>query len=220
MTLETEPVARTLASGPCAPSAFRDSRLRRTFDRLAHWVVAPLWLSYALRRSLIGDERAYLELSERAARWPGMRGQRMRRALHRRLGTPVGEAAVLHFGVLLERPPLSIGRLTAIGHYSHIQHASIGADCLISDHVVILDGRRQHHIDRLDVPINQQGGTVVQTHIGEDCLIGAHATILADIGDHCVVGAGSVVLEPVPDYMIVAGNPARVVGDRRERYAG
>ena len=37
------------------------------------------------------------------------------------------------------------------------------------------------------------------------------------VGDHCIVGAASVVTKPVPDYKIVVGNPARVVGDRRDR---
>ncbi len=219
MTVAADIVVEQRESGPCSPSAFRDSPLRRAFDAVAHWAVAPLAASYALRGRLIGRERAYLELSERAARWPGTRGQRLRRALHRRMGTPIGEAAVLHFGVVLERAPISIGRMTAIGHYAHIRHAAIGDDCLIGDHVVIVDGRRQHHLERLDVPVNQQGGEVVQTQIGDDVLIGANATILANVGNHCVVGAGSVVVEPVPDYMIVAGNPARVIGDRRRRFA-
>jgi acetyltransferase-like isoleucine patch superfamily enzyme len=40
---------------------------------------------------------------------------------------------------------------------------------------------------------------------------------LADVGDHCVVAAGAVVTRPVADYQIVAGNPARPVGDRRDK---
>ena len=188
----------------------------RALDRVAALLAAPAALSFALRRRLVGGERAYLELSERGARWPGIRGERMRAALHRRLGTAVGEHVVLRFGCVLERPPLSIGPMTMIGHYSHIQHASIGENCLISDHVLVMDGRRQHHFGRLDVPVNAQGGIVRQVRIGDDCFIGGGATILADVGDHCVVGAGSVVLEPVPDFKIVAGNPARVIGDRRQ----
>jgi acetyltransferase-like isoleucine patch superfamily enzyme len=31
------------------------------------------------------------------------------------------------------------------------------------------------------------------------------------------VGAGSVVTKPVADYAIVAGNPAKPIGDRRQR---
>jgi acetyltransferase-like isoleucine patch superfamily enzyme len=198
-------------------TTFEHQAIKRAFDVATALIVAPLGLSYDLRRRLIGSERAYLELSERASRWPGVRGERMRNALHSRLGTELGEAVLMRFGCILKRPPLSIGRMTALGHYVVVQHASIGEHCVVGDHVLIADGRRQHNIDRLDVPINAQGIATERVHIGGDCWIGSHATILADVGDHCVVGAGSVVIEPVPDYMIVAGNPARVIGDRRER---
>lgn len=190
---------------------------KRALERYVELRIAPLAASYPLRRSLIGEERAYLELSERAARWTGVLGERMRTSLHRALGTPMGDYAVLRFGCILERPPLSVGRMTMIGHYANIQHASIGADGLVGDHVLVVDGRRQHGIDRLDVPINAQEGSIVQVRIGDDCMIGARATIMADVGDHCVVAAGSVVTEPVAPYEIVAGNPARVIGDRRDR---
>lgn len=196
--------------------SFEHSAGKRVFDALLAIQVLPLAKTYPLRCRLVGEERAYLELSERASRWAGIRGERARTALHRLLGTPMGEAAVLRHGVILERPPLSIGRMTMIGHYSNVQHASVGADCLIGDHVLIVDGRRQHLIDRLDVPINEQHGQATQVRIGDDVMIGGGSTILADVGDHCVVGAGSVVIDPVPAYKIVVGNPARVIGDRRE----
>jgi virginiamycin A acetyltransferase len=201
-------------------TSFEHSGAKRAFDAVLAIQLLPLTKTYALRRRLVGTERAYLELSERASRWTGIRGERARLALHRQLGTPIGEAAVLRHGVILERPPLSIGRMTMIGHGTHVQHASIGADGLISDHVLILDGRRQHHVDRLDLPMNAQGGIVAPVTIGDDVLIGAGATVLADVGDHCVVGAASLVLEPVAAYMIVAGVPARIIGDRRELSSG
>ena len=197
--------------------AFDDSVAKRGFNAFVAMQVMPLVTTYRLRCRLVGEERAYLELSERGARWTGIRGERARLALHRMLGTPIGEAVILRHGVILERPPLSVGRMTVVMHFSNVQHASIGADCLIGDHVLIVDGRRQHSIDRLDVPINQQHGTVTQTQIGDDVLIGAGSTVLADVGNHGVVGAGSVVIAPVPAYKIAAGNPARIIGDRRER---
>ena len=120
----------------------------------------------------------------------------MRVALHRRIGTQIGEHAVLRFGCVLERPPVSIGRMTMLGHYAHVQHASIGADCLVGDHVLVVDGRRQHRFDRLDVPVNAQGGILEPVHIGDDCIIGGGSKILADVGDHCIVGAGAVVRRP------------------------
>ena len=52
--------------------------------------------------------------------------------------------------------------------------------------------------------------------IGSDVFIGANAIVLpgVTIGDGCLIGAGAVVTQDVPPMSIVAGNPARVVGDR------
>ena len=55
--------------------------------------------------------------------------------------------------------------------------------------------------------------------IRDDAWIGANAIVLPDItvGRCAVVGAGAVVTKDVEDYSIVAGNPARRMGDVRER---
>jgi UDP-2-acetamido-3-amino-2,3-dideoxy-glucuronate N-acetyltransferase len=49
--------------------------------------------------------------------------------------------------------------------------------------------------------------------------IGANATILCGItiGRSALVGAGAVVTKDVPDFAIVGGNPAKVLGDARDR---
>ena len=58
-------------------------------------------------------------------------------------------------------------------------------------------------------------------HIGAYSFIGPHSLIEAGarIGHGCVVCAYSLVRGEVPDFAIVAGQPARVIGDVRERDA-
>ena len=53
--------------------------------------------------------------------------------------------------------------------------------------------------------------------IGDDVWIGTCSIVLpgVKIGKGSVVGAGSVVTKDVPDYCVVAGNPARIIKQRK-----
>ena len=126
----------------------------------------------------------------------------------------IGPDAVVSFGVLFSNPATTIGRSAYIGPYGVIGEVSIGDDVLIGSQVSIMNGAKQHGIERLDIPVREQPGEWPRITIGKDTWIGDRAIVMADIGEHCVVGAGSVVTKPVPDYAIVVGNPARVVGSR------
>ena len=68
--------------------------------------------------------------------------------------------------------------------------------------------------DLKDQPVRSRG-----IRIGRDVWIGANAGVTdgVSIGDHAVVAMGAVVTRDVPEWAIVAGLPAVVVGDRRER---
>lgn len=76
------------------------------------------------------------------------------------------------------------------------------------------------HGMELGEPMRFQKGTYGPVVIEEDCWIGSHAVILkgVTVGTGAVVAAGSVVNKDVPPYAIVAGVPAKVVGDRREKW--
>ncbi|HEX8539697.1 MAG TPA: acyltransferase, partial [Cystobacter sp.] len=55
--------------------------------------------------------------------------------------------------------------------------------------------------------------------IGHNVWVGYGASFLrgVTVGDNAVVGTYAVVTRDVPAWAIVAGAPARIIGDRRER---
>ncbi|HZJ46926.1 MAG TPA: acyltransferase [Pyrinomonadaceae bacterium] len=132
----------------------------------------------------------------------------------------------------------SIGPETKIGAFVEIQkNAQVGARCKISSHTFICEGVTLedevfigHGVmftnDLFPRAVNEDGTpqtesdwTVVKTTVKKRASLGSNATVIAGvtIGANAMVGAGSVVTKDVPDFAIVAGVPARVVGDVRER---
>ena len=105
----------------------------------------------------------------------------------------------VHISVTMERR-LNLDRVNPKGIH-------IGKNTLIASQVTILS----HH-----APKKMEGNQYIgheDTYIGDDCVIGIGAIILAGvkIGNNVVVGAGSVVTKDVPSNVIIAGNPARII---------
>ncbi len=158
---------------------------------------------------------------------------------------PITDDVRLGSGVRIFQPSLvnlygcSIGDDTRIGAFVEIQkNASIGARCKISSHAFLCEGVTVedevfvgHGVmftnDRTPRATNADGSLqgeadwrLVPTRVRRRASIGSNATILAGItvGESSLVGAGAVVTRDVPDFAIVAGVPAQVIGDTRERH--
>ncbi len=94
-------------------------------------------------------------------------------------------------------------------------HVVIGNDVIIGPHVTIVS--ENHVFENCNVPVRLQGVSRKGVRIGNDCWIGAGATILdgVSIGNGSIIAAGAVVTNDVEPYVIVGGVPARIIGQRK-----
>jgi UDP-2-acetamido-3-amino-2,3-dideoxy-glucuronate N-acetyltransferase len=130
-----------------------------------------------------------------------------------------------------------IGDETLIGPFVEIQSGvTVGNRCKIQSHSFLCEGvllenevfvghgvmftndlwpRATNEDGAL---LSMAGWRLMRTVVKERASIGNGATILpVTIGDGALVAAGAVVTRDVAAHAIVAGNPARVIGDVRER---
>ncbi|MCA9117501.1 MAG: acyltransferase, partial [Planctomycetaceae bacterium] len=147
---------------------------------------------------------------------PGLTGAFLRRGFYRSVLPRCGSGVWVGFGAILSHPEICIGHHVYVGPYCALGQVTLEDDVLVGSHVSIANGGRQHGIARLDIPVREQPGEFPRVTVGRDSWIGDRAVILTNVGRHCVIGAGAVVTKSVPDYAIVAGNPARIIGSRRD----
>jgi bifunctional UDP-N-acetylglucosamine pyrophosphorylase / glucosamine-1-phosphate N-acetyltransferase len=114
---------------------------------------------------------------------------------HLRAGAVIREGA--HIGNFAEVKQAVVGPHTAVGHFSYLGDATIGAG------VNIAAGTITANYD--GTPAKKR------TEIGDGAFIGCGTILRAPVrvGENAATGAGAVVTHDVPDGMLVAGVPAR-----------
>lgn len=157
---------------------------------------------------------------------------------------PINDDVKLGANVKIFHPNLvnlygcTIGDDTKIGAFVEIQkNVAVGCRCKISSHSFLSDGviledevfighgvmftnDLYPRASNADGSLKTESDWIaVQTLVKHRASIGSNATILpgVTIGQQAIVGAGAVVTRDVPDYAIMAGVPAKIVGDVRDR---
>ncbi|WP_051202177.1 acyltransferase [Ferrimonas senticii] len=128
-------------------------------------------------------------------------------------GSHIGADSFLH-------GPVRIGKGVGINHGCSFDGGKLGIT--IGDHCRIAANVKIYAFNHglgsnalvVDQPVTSRGVT-----LGNDVWLGTGVSICdgVEIGDHAVIGMGSVVTKAVPAYEIWAGNPAKKIGDRRDK---
>jgi len=108
----------------------------------------------------------------------------------------------------------TIGDHSGCGEYCFFGAAggiTIGKHVIMGQYVSM--HAQNHSYDDINTLIQHQPTTEQGIIIGDDCWIGAKATILdgTQIGNHCVVAAGAVVKGTFPDNVVIGGVPAKII---------
>ncbi|RYY03018.1 MAG: acyltransferase [Gammaproteobacteria bacterium] len=116
--------------------------------------------------------------------------------------------------------PITIGNGVSINHHVTIDGGRkgiiIGDHSRIAAHCNLYAFNHGLLADQLicDQAIKSEG-----IFIGKDVWLGANVGVVdgVTISDHAVAGMGSQITRNIEAYHIVAGNPARIIGDRRNK---
>lgn len=181
---------------------------------LATLAALPALLSYAIRRPLLGADRALEGSTQALALLPGLAGSYIRRAFLSRVLAHCASSATVEFGTIFSQAGARIDERAYVGPRCHLGLVHLERDVLVAAGVHIPSGSATHGADDLTRPIRDQEGRRTVVRVGEGTWIGSAAIVMADVGQHCIIGAGAVVTSAIPDYSVAVGVPARVIRQR------
>jgi acetyltransferase-like isoleucine patch superfamily enzyme len=196
-----------------AEPAWKQS-LKAIARTVATLLVLPSLISFAIRRFVVGPDRALMGSTEVLALVPGILGQYVRAAFLRRVLAYCAPSAAISFGTIFSKVDARIDENVYIGPMCHIGLAHLEREVLLGSGVHVPSGSETHGIVDIGVPIREQPGRSQMITIGAYSWIGNGAIVMADVGPNSIVGAGSVVTRSLPGATIAAGTPAKVIRSR------
>lgn len=150
---------------------------------------------------------------------PGGFGVLLRMVFYPVMFKKIGKKVTIFENVIFDSPQnIFIGDYSHIGHYCYISGwggITIGSWVRIGKGACLITS--EHNSEDVDIPIKKQGITLKPIVIEDDVWIGVNAMVMpgVKIGKGAIISSGSVVFMDIPEYSIVAGNPARVVRNRK-----
>lgn len=188
--------------------------LKKLFQFCSLILVLPLYGLLLLSETLVKTDQPFQGCSQLLSLLPGVPGNYLRQQFYCLALAECHDDCCIEFGTRLNQRGIEIGRRVYIGTNCCIGLCRFEDDVMLGSNVDILSGKQQHHFERLDIPMREQGGVLEKVVIGEDAWLGNSSVIMANVGKKSIVAAGSVVVKDIPSFCIVGGNPAKVLKSR------
>jgi acetyltransferase-like isoleucine patch superfamily enzyme len=134
-------------------------------------------------------------------------------------GCEVGDGTKIGSFVEIRRQ-VKIGRNVKIQAFAFIPEGiTIEDGVFIGPHVCFTNDLYPKAVNEDGELLKPDEWEIVPTLVQRGANLGANSTIICGvtIGEFALIGAGAVVTRDVPPYAIVAGVPARVMGDVRDK---
>lgn len=192
--------------------------MKQIVKKLLQWValmsVLPLYALLWIGEFFLHSDQPFQGCSQLLSLIPGVPGNYLRQQFYRLTLAECHDDCCIEFGTRLNQRGIELGRRVYIGANCSIGLCRIEDDVMLGSNIDVISGKKQHHFDRLDLPMREQGGELEKIVIGEDSWLGNSSVVMANIGTKSIVAAGSVVVKDVEPYSIVGGNPAKFVKSR------
>lgn len=190
------------------------STIKRSMKGLFLLLAIPLFALYRLLCLAGHQDSVFQSFSQLLSLIPGKIGVYLRAAFYRLACTNTSDETCIGFLTLLSHQDTTFGKGVYIGPGCNVGKCSIGENTLLGSGVHVLSGSRQHNFGDPETPIKEQGGQFEKVSIGNDCWLGNNSIVMVSLADKTLVAAGSVVTRSSEPGAILAGNPARVIGNR------